>query len=466
MVLRLWGIMMILVLLTISFMWWIQIFVLEANYVSATIKEVQENLEPIMEDLKTEDLAYNDSLIPYLSKAINGKMLLIDGDGELTAMYSYGHPINLEEAHADILVWQRLQEGDAYPNILARESFTENIIVNKRLNAYEIGIPVFYYGQPSYIILHRSFTDLYAVLSINRQQLVILSVVLTVVAAILAAILSRRFTKPIHIIKNTVDSLASGNLTATPKISLKDELGQLADSVEKLGIALQRVDVLRKEVIANVSHELRAPLSLIGGYAEMVRDINWKDDIKRNEDLTLIIKETNRMSEMVNDIMDYSQLQAGYLQLQEDWYNLYEIVESEISHCEQSALEQQITIKIDSVQTDILVNVDALKISLVMRNLLYNAINHTDDGETIIVAIVDEDNTYKVSVINHGEPIPKEDRTIIWERYQRSQHQGGRRQGTGIGLSIVSTILNAHNMPYGVDCINGETIFWFKVSGK
>ena len=457
---------MILVLLTISFMWLIQIFVLEVNYANATIQEVQEQLDPIMEDLKTEDLAYNDSLIPYLSKAIYGKMLLINGDGELIAMYSYGHPINLEEAHADILVWERLQESDAYSNILARESFSTNVIVDKRLSAYEIGIPVLYYGQHSYIILHRSFTDLYAVLNMNRQQLVVLSVVLTVVAAVLAAILSRRFTKPIHIIKNTVDSLASGNLTATPGISLKDELGQLAHSVEELGIALQRVDILRKEVIANVSHELRAPLSLIGGYAEMVRDINWRDDIKRNEDLTLIIKETNRMSEMVNDIMDYSQLQAGYLQLQEDWYNLYEIVESEISHCEQSALEQQIKIQIDSFQTDILVNVDALKISLVIRNLLYNAINHTDDGETIVVAIIDDGETYKVSVINHGEPIPEEDRTIIWERYQRSQHQGGRRQGTGIGLSIVSTILNAHNMPYGVDCINGETIFWFKVSGK
>lgn len=463
MVLRLWGIMMILVLITVAFMWAIQVFILEKNYANATINEVQEHLEPIMEDLKTEDLAYNDSLIPYLSKAINGKMLLINGDGELTAMYSYGHPINLKEAHTDILVWQRLLESDEYLNVLAGKPFSKSILVENRLNAYEIGIPVVYYGQPGYVILHRTFADLYTVLSMNRRQLIVISIVLTFVTAVLAAALSRQFAKPVHVIKNTVDRLTAGDLTATPGLDLKDELGQLAHSVEELGTALQRVDVLRKEVIANVSHELRSPLALIGGYAEMVRDISWKDDTKRNEDLSLIIKETRRMGEMVNDIMDYSQLQAGYMQLQKDWYNLYDIAESEVMLCEQSAMELQITIRIDSPQTDISVHVDALKISRVIRNLLYNAINHTNDGETITVAIAEESSHYKVSVMNPGTPIPEEDRELIWERYQRSQHQGSRRQGTGIGLSIVSTILKAHDMPYGVDWADGKTIFWFTV---
>ena len=104
-------------------------------------------------------------------------------------------------------------------------------------------------------------------------------------------------------------------------------------------MALQRVDVLRKEVIANVSHELRSPLSLIGGYAEMVRDITWRDDEKRSENLNLIIRETNRMSEMVSDIMDYSQFQSGYLQLNIGNYDLCEIVKTEILHYEPIAHE-------------------------------------------------------------------------------------------------------------------------------
>lgn len=124
--------------------------------------------------------------------------------------------------------------------------------------------------------------------------------------------------------------------------------------------------------------------------------------------------------------------------------------------------------------------VDALKMSQVMRNLLNNAINHTPENQEIFIRLIPNpaagaevpdsalDAASKIAgscclveVANPGDPIPEEDRNIIWERYQRSQHQSGRRLGTGIGLSIVSTILKAHEMPYGVDCKDGYNIFWF-----
>ena len=109
---------------------------------------------------------------------------------------------------------------------------------------------------------------------------------------------------------------------------------------------------------------------------------------------------------------------------------------------------------------------DPLNMSQVLRNLLYNAINHTPEGEEITVSVTKRSSLWRLSVANPGEPIPEADRQIIWERYQRSQHQSGRHMGTGIGLSIVSTILAAHHMEYGVDCANGQTIFWFEFPGS
>lgn len=456
---------MILVLVTVIFMWVFQIYFMERNYIESNITEVQAQVETVLDDLKTEDLAYNQQLLSSLSQAADGKLLIINGSGQLIDLYTLGHPIDLSEDRTDILVWERIANGKNYPAIQAGESYCYETIENNRVISYEQGVPALYQGENAYFILYHTFAELYTILDMNRQQLVYLTVLLILISAILAGILSKLFTNPILTIKKTVDRLAAGDLTAKPRLNRQDEIGQLSHSVEALGQALQRVDVLRKEVIANVSHELRSPLALIGGYAEMVRDITWKDDIQREENLNLIISEAKRMSVMVSDILDYSQLQAGCLQLNRAKYDLCEIVENEVLLCEQSAQENHLSLSFNSPVSsaeEFSVQVDALKISQVVRNLLNNAINHTKDGEQITISIAKDQQGYLVQVVNPGEPIPEEERVLIWERYQRSQHQAGRRQGTGIGLSIVKTILDAHGMTYGIECQNGFTCFWFR----
>lgn len=461
MAVQLWSIMMILVILTIVFMWGFQIYFMEQNYVNSSIAEVQEMLTPVLEELTRSDLAENDQMISYLTSIAQGKVMVADQNGQLIAFYSYNYPINLEEHHTDIQVWERIAKSEDYTSILSGKPYTKEIKEGIRICSYETGIPVTYKGQKAYVILYRSFTELYDVLDMNRQLLIILSILLLFAASLLAAFLAKKFTKPILLIKKTVDRLAEGDLSASPKLSRTDEIGQLADSVKALGVALQRVDVLRKEVIANVSHELRSPLSLIGGYAEMVRDITWKQDKKREANLNLIINETHRMSEMVQDIMDYSQLQSGYLQLNMGNYDLCEIVETEALRYESIARENHLTLQVIRPEEEYPIQADALKLSQVIRNLLNNAVNHTQDGGVITVLVELTARGCKVSVINSGDPIPEEDRALIWERYQRSQHQGARRQGTGIGLSIVSSILDAHSVTYDVDCNQGLTCFWF-----
>ncbi len=453
---------MLLILVTAAFMWFFQIYFMEHNYVTSNIEKVQHQVDAVLEDLKTENLSSDERLLSSLSRAAAGKLLLIDKNGQLIGLYNLGHPIDLEESYIDISVWEQIMNGEDYSKICAGQTYSRQRIKGNRITSYEYGVPVRYHGQDAYLILYHAFTELYMVLDMNRHQLVLLTVILTLAAAVLAAFLSKRFTGPILAIKKTVDLLALGDLTAVTGLNRNDEIGQLASSVEILGKALQRVDVLRKEVIANVSHELRSPLALIGGYAEMVRDITWKDDTQRTENLDLIIGEANRMSEMVRDILDYSQIQSGYLQLKKDQYDLCGIVEMETTHCEQAAQDNHLNLHMECPGKELMVQVDALKISQVIRNLLYNAINHTQDGSTITVSVQETVEGYRVSVTNPGEAIPEEERAVIWERYQRSQHQGGRRQGTGIGLSIVKTILDAHGMAYGVDCKDGLTCFWFR----
>ncbi len=470
MVFRLWAFMMIPVMFGICFMWVVQIFLFEQNYANASVNEALDHLSPVMEDLRTRDIANDERLLSFVSH-ISGELLLVSEDGELIKMYSSGHLVQPQEWELEFDSPEMIRERTDFDQLLEGHPYQHIERFHGQIIGYELAFPVTYNGECDYLILRNALMTR-TVLNLNRSQLIVLSILLTGIASALAAVLSKQFTKPIFQIKESVDKLTQNDFSISPDLERQDELGQLSHSVGKLRQALQRLDVLRREVIANVSHELRSPLALITGYAEMVRDITWKDEEMRNENLNLIISESNRMSEMVNDILDYSQFSAGYSKLKKDWYDLRDIVNAELTRCHQAAAEHGITLTLQiadapvpdansQVADQMQFQVDDLKMSQVMRNLLNNAINHTPENQQIFIRLTPKENNCLVEVANPGDPIPEEDREIIWERYQRSQHQSGRRLGTGIGLSIVSTILKAHDMPYGVDYKDGYNSFWF-----
>ena len=452
--------MMILVLFSIGFLWIIQIQFFEPNYVQTSMSELENRVQSVIQDIAKDEIEGRNNPLAFLSRSSNGKVFLVDNNGKILFIYGSGMPVEVDDKNAgknkNFIV-------NNYKQVLSGETKHEIENLGKRDMALIIGVPVVYENETAALFVYNSLPEIQTMQDMNRHQLFILSIVMTLVASILAFVLTRQFTKPIYQIKSTVNKLAQGELTATPKLKRNDELGQLSSSVEELGKALLKVDILRKEVIANVSHELHSPISLISGYSEMLRDITWSDVDRRKSDLNLIISESKRLSQMVDDIMDYSQLQAGYGNLNKISCNLYEIIEQETDLESQIALEFQIKITFESFSSEIPVEVDALKISQVLRNLLNNAINHTADGETILVSVAKTPERIKVSVSNPGEPISESDRELIWERYRCVQHQGGRKQGTGIGLAIVSTILTAHEMQYGVDHIDGMNIFWFSL---
>jgi signal transduction histidine kinase len=443
--------MFCLVIFSTAFLWYVQSQLFESNYISVALQNLNDRLAQ-------GALAFPDSFresLANLSNFSNGKAFLVDENGYILLAYSEGTP---DRPDAPQEVFRLLDI--LYPDVIAGNGlsrvFKEDLVV-------AAGQPVTFLNNRAALIAFDTLAEMRAVQSMNNRQLLTLCLVMTALASALTFMLSRYFTAPILKLKEAVDRISGGNFSPFPRISRLDELGELSRSVENLTFALQRLDVLRKEVIANVSHELRSPLSLIIGYGEMVKDITWKDDVKRNENLGLIIREANRLSQMVDDIMDYSQLQAGYGKLNLSQCCLDALVKEELELENALASEHGISIGFSSYQTGIPVEVDSLKISQTLRNLLNNAINHTDDGLTVQVALTLDPGGAKVAIANPGKPIPLEERELIWERYHRVQHEGARREGTGIGLAIVKTILSAHGMPFGVDYEDGMNVFWFVV---
>ncbi|MDU5336724.1 HAMP domain-containing sensor histidine kinase [Enterococcus sp.] len=454
---------MFLVIVAIAFLWVMQIWLFEPNYVDTTMKDLTVRVEQNAKDLsKLDKIDPNDSDNPikFLSKTIIGLVFLTDKDGNILYAYNNGRemePSALEHDYSWLT--DRSAEVISGTNLSFVEKFSKT-------SAIIVGVKSSFKEKPVALLMYNTITQTDSLQRLNRRQLLIFSLVLTLVASIISFLLSIYFSKPITKIKNSVTDMTLGKLDSTTDVKRNDELGELSESVNELGKELQRVEVLRKEVIANISHELRTPLALITGYGEMVRDVTGGDEEKRRNNMDLIISEANRLSQMVDDIMDYSIMQAGYSDLNLEVSNLFSLIESCVLYANEVGQRYDISIVLRSFSSSIPLEMDTLKMSQVLRNLLNNAINHTPGGETILVDIVNEDSSIRVSITNPGQDIPPEQIDEIWERYQRVQHQGGHKEGTGIGLAIVSTILSAHNMTYGVTSANGVTSFWFCIPNR
>ena len=216
--------------------------------------------------------------------------------------------------------------------------------------------------------------------------------------------------------------------------------------------------------MANVSHDLRTPLTMIKGYVEMMQDLPGGNNPKN---LQIIIDEVNRLNVLVNDMLDLSKISSKTIELHPQLYsitdNLIEIVERYQKFQENK--EFQFILNYDQ---NVNVIADESKLDQVIYNFINNAINYSGDAKKIEINQVVENNYVKISVKDYGVGIKKEKLEYIWDRYYRID-KGHQRsiQGSGLGLSIVKGILEYHNFEYGVESTVGSgSTFWFKMPIK
>lgn len=451
---------MLLVIIGIAFLWTVQILLFETNYINTTKESLLETVQETatsLEDIAVDPTGLPDEPLLFLSKTIVGTLFLIDDSGEILSAYNNGQKLNIDGLKNEYN-WLLSHA----PTVLNGESLS-TVEDFEKSSAILIGVPMTLFQRPAALLLSNTITQIEALQRLNRQQLFLFTIILTIFASTISFFLAQHFIRPIKTIKEAIVRLTKGELYSVPKLNRGDELGTLSESVADLSTELQRVDVLRKEVIANVSHELRSPLALITGYGEMVRDVSGSDERLRKEHMDLIISEAHRMSAMVDDIMDFSIMQAGYTQLKSEVWNTYEVVSSVVAYARGIANQYDITVDFEADRTNGDALFDRIKMEQVLRNLINNGINHTPKNERLLIKLTNTAAGTKVAVINPGKDIPPEQLELIWERYQRVQHQAGHKEGTGIGLAIVKTILTSHAFDYGAESKNGVTCFWFVV---
>ena len=292
-------------------------------------------------------------------------------------------------------------------------------------------------------------------------QMPIIAAVLLIVSIAGAYVFSRWFTKPISAISRAAREMARGNYKVRVTPQADDELGALAGDFNTMAREVGRTSELQRDLIANVSHDLRTPLTLIKGYAETVRDLTGDNKEKRDEQLSVIVDETDRLSGLVNSVMELSKYSSGTEKLNPVQFDLAQLCD-EVAYRYQNICEQSgYTLTVDAADP-CTVTADPDMMSRVVHNLLANAIHHIGpDGCVALRVKPQPDAAVRVEIEDHGAGIAREDLPYIFDKYYRSRADAGK-VGTGLGLSITKAILINHGFPFGVDSEPGKgSIFWF-----
>lgn len=313
-----------------------------------------------------------------------------------------------------------------------------------------------------FLVINSMITPVSSVVDTLSVQLIIVSVIVLLLAIVLSFYASHRISKPLSDMNKSAKELAKQNYNVEFRGSGYLEVKELNDTLNYTRQELSKVDKLRQELIANISHDLRTPLTMIKGYGEVMRDLPGENT---PENVQIIIDEASRLSTLVTDLLDLSKLQSGTLTLDCEVFCLTDSIRDIFKRYSKLKEQDGYNIEFNECE-DVFVNGDELKISQVIYNLMNNAINYAGEDKTVIVTQkVIENNTVRVEVTDHGEGIPPEKLEYIWDRYYKvdKEHKSAVI-GTGLGLSIVKNILDLHKAHFGVTSQLGKgSTFWFEL---
>ena len=316
-------------------------------------------------------------------------------------------------------------------------------------------------GKVIFISTSLSLTD--SITNVLGKQFIYGTVVVLVISFLIAYFISKKISNPIVKINKQSKKMAKGNYDVRFDVSSIDEINELADTLNNTSKELAKTEKLRRELLANVSHDLKTPLTLIKANAEMVKDITYQNEEKRNANLDVIINETDRLNMLVEDILVLSKTQSGTMNLELKKFNLNNLLESILTRYQ--VLKEREGYKINfNFDKEYVICADIKRLEQVIYNLINNAINYTGNDKTVSVNLIDLGERVKLEVIDTGKGIKDEDLKYVWDKYYKVDKSFHRvTVGTGLGLSIVKNILELHNFKYGVETSDKGTNFYFEI---
>lgn len=454
-----WAHFAVFTVVMLLLLWFFQVFTLNKYYEFSTKRNIILAGSMITQGIESGDLDKVEALVEDYAYQNKMAIAVTDRNGNIVTSADFMGGYSVITADDGFRLFE-------YRNRVLKSS-TSSILettTNERFGTTELLYGTVVKGKAYMIFINASIEPIDSTVSIIKDQLVYISALLLFAALWVSLLLSKRLSRPLTKITAGANKLAKGDYSVTFDGGSYEEIDELAQTLNYAASEISKVDNLRNDLIANVSHDLRTPLTMIKAYAEMIRDLSGDKPEKRNEHLAVIIDETDRLSTLVSSMIEFSKLQSGNTQINVSSFALDEFIRSILSRYKHLSERDGYEFVYESDGDCICVG-DYAKLEQVMYNFVNNAVNYSAGSKKIIIRTVIQADTVRVEVQDFGKGIEKEKLPLIFDRYYRDERTKRDVVGSGLGLSIVKEILRLHKSKYGVQSEPGYgSTFWFEIA--
>lgn len=450
---------MIFTVLILALLWVFQFFFLKSYYQTMKVREIKKAGVSLASKFGTSDyydralnVAYTSNASVEVTDSAGRSLYSVEMNGNQSLIHSnYG--ANLFKWRKDI---DNSISGEIAHIVTDSVSGTEMIVYGVSVGSKD--------NPVAYVFLCSSLEPVSSTIGIIKTQLIYITIIIFELAFIITMYISKRLSRPIVEITNSTKEFAKGNYNVSFNGGDYLETQELADVLNNAEKEISKVDGLRRDLISNISHDLRTPLTIIKGYAEMIRDLSGDNKEKREEHLDVIIKESDRLSELVNGVLELSKLESGTEKLEYSAFEIHDFINDIMSRYKVYEETKGYTINI-ILDEDVVVKADRKKLMQVMYNFVNNAVNYTGEDKVVTVRQINKKDAVRIEITDTGKGIEKENLPLIFDRYYREKKTEREVVGTGLGLSIVKEILKKHNFRFGVMSKVGKgSTFWFEIT--
>jgi signal transduction histidine kinase len=395
------------------------------------------------DDISINAIKYKQGIISSdrINETLTDAAHYLSTDIWLVDAYGYAYAIS-DNAHKKVLNTQVLTKD--------LEALRQNQTVEKmgvygnvfKVPVHTFEIPIFSGGVfKGAIMMHTSVTQLKSTLIRVYEIIWISALFAIIISCIVIYYFSQRIiVRPLAQINYVADKISKGEVDKRVNINSKDEIGVLAKSFNSMADSLEEVEKNRREFISNVSHEIRSPITSIKGFIGGILDGVIPKD-KENYYLAIAYEEIQRLTRLVNDLLDLSSIEAGQFKLRIEKIDINEIVRLCVIKFEQKINEKRLKVDVFMQDDNLYVAADRDRINQVVTNLVDNAIKYVGEGGNVKISTKSKGDKALISVFNNGPVISEGDLKYIWNRFYKGDKSRTSKVSTGLGLSIVRSIL-------------------------